>query len=105
MTANLPVPILWPGSNKPRNACAKAKLTGKTPHISRHTFASRLAMSGVNSITLQKLGRWEDPKMLQRYAHLSNEHLAEALEKIQPAQSNLVTDFTPARKSKSGGAA
>ena len=40
-------------------------------------------MKGVNSLTLQLLGRWEEPKMLQRYAHLSSEHLAEALEKIR----------------------
>ena len=77
-----------------KNACSTAKLRGKpTPHILRHTFASRLAMSGVNSLTLQMLGRWEDPKMLQRHAHLCSVHLAEALEKIQP-KSVLVTDFT-----------
>jgi len=49
----------------------------------------------VNSITLQLLGRWEEPKMLQRYAHLSSEHLAEALEKIQPeAGADTSRDFT-----------
>ena len=36
--------------------------------------------------------------MLQRYAHLSSEHLAEALEKIQPSES-LGTLFTPGGKS------
>ena len=35
--------------------------------------------------------------MLQRYAHLSSEHLAEALEKIQP-QKNFTTLFTPVGK-------
>ena len=80
------------------NACTAAKIPGKvTPHILRHTFASRLAMKGVNSLTLQLLGRWEEPKMLQRYAHLSSEHLAEALEKIQP-QRNFTTLFTPVPK-------
>ena len=28
-------------------ACGRAKLTGVTPHVLRHTFASRLAMAGV----------------------------------------------------------
>jgi len=56
-------------------------------------------MNGVNSLTLQLLGRWAEPKMLQRYVHLSSEHLAEALEKIQPAE-NLVTLFTPIQKSR-----
>ena len=35
--------------------------------------------------------------MLQRYAHLSSEHLAEALEKIQP-QTNFTPLFTPVGK-------
>jgi hypothetical protein len=35
--------------------------------------------------------------MLQRYAHLSGVHLAEAPEKIQ-SKGNLVTDFTPAKR-------
>ncbi len=35
--------------------------------------------------------------MLQRYAHLSSEHLVEALEKIQP-QKNFTPLFTPVQK-------
>ena len=59
------------------NACAAARVSGKvTPHTLRHTFASRLAMKGDNSLTLQLLGRWGEPQMLQRYVHLSSEHLA-----------------------------
>jgi len=42
------------------------------------------AMKGVNSVTFQRLGRWEEPTMPQRYAPLSSEHLPETLEKIQP---------------------
>jgi integrase len=64
------------------NACQRAKLTGVTPHTLRHTFASRLAMEGVNDVTLQTLGRWKEPRMIRRYAHLSQEHLAEVVEKI-----------------------
>jgi integrase len=98
---------LFPGPNgKPmhdirtsfENACAAARISGKvTPHTLRHTFASRPAMKGVNSLTLQLLGRWEGPKMLQRYAHSSSEHFAEALEKIQP-QKNFTPLFTPLGK-------
>ena len=54
-------------------------------------------MKGVNTLTLQQIGRWEEPKMLQRYAHLSSEHLVEALEKIQP-QKNFTPLFTPVQK-------
>ena len=39
-------------------------------------------MNGVNDITLQALGRWKEPKMIRRYAHLSQEHLADAIEQI-----------------------
>jgi integrase len=64
------------------NACQRAKLAGVTPHTLRHTFASRLGMTGANDRELQALGRWKDPKMIQRYTHLSRQHLAEALERI-----------------------
>jgi len=86
------------------NARAKAEITDATPHTLRHTFASGLAMNGVNSLTLQLLGRWEEPKMVQRYAHLSSEHLVEALEKIQPAAKvgeNFTTLFTQEIRRKS----
>ena len=63
------------------NACERANLSGVTPHTLRHTFASRLGMAGINNLTLQKLGRWKEPKMILRYAHLSPEYLEEAIEK------------------------
>src|SRR5439155_3357382 len=37
-------------------ACDEAKLTGVTPHTLRHTFASRLAMAGVDPRTIQECG-------------------------------------------------
>jgi integrase len=73
------------------NACGRAKLRGVTPHTLRHTFASRLAMAGVGNKTLQDLGRWKRVEMVDRYAHLSPEHLAQAIEKIG---QNSTTVFT-----------
>jgi integrase len=72
-------------------ACRHAKLRDVTPHTLRHTFASRLGMSGANDRTLQALGRWKDPKMIQRYTHLSKEHLADAVEKIGSHSTTLFT--------------
>jgi integrase len=72
------------------NACRRAKLASVTPHTFRHTFASRLGMAGVNNLELQKLGRWKEPKMILRYAHLCQENLAESLERIGVSHEKLV---------------
>jgi hypothetical protein len=47
---------------------------------------------------MQALGRWKEPKMIQRYAHLSDKHLAEAVEKIGQDSTTLFTtlDSKPA---------
>jgi site-specific recombinase XerD len=62
-----------------------------TPHILRHTFASRLAMAGVDERTIQELGKWKELEMLQRYAHLSPNHKSEAVEKIANHFTTLFT--------------
>jgi len=72
-------------------ACKNANLIGVTPHTLRHTFASRLAMNGESLRTIQELGGWERIEMVQRYAHLSQNHKAEAVEKIA---ENFTTLFT-----------
>jgi integrase len=45
--------------------CRNAKLSGVSPHTLRHTFASRLGMSGTGDRALQVLGRWKEPKMIR----------------------------------------
>jgi integrase len=75
-------------------ACARAKLTDVTPHALRHTFASRLAMAGVRLRAIQELGGWRSLRMVERYAHLSLEYQADAVERL----ANFPTRFTtPAR--------
>jgi integrase len=56
-----------------------------TPHVLRHTFASRLVMAGVDLRTVQELGGWKRIEMVMRYSHLSAEHRVQAVEKIAQA--------------------
>ena len=63
-------------------ACDRAKIHGATPHIGRHTFASRLVMAGVDLRTVQELGGWASLAMVERYAHLAPEHKFEAVERL-----------------------
>ncbi len=65
-----------------RRACEAAGLTDVSPHVLRHTFASRLAMAGVDPRTIQDLGGWRSLAMVERYAHLSPTHKAAAIERI-----------------------
>lgn len=53
---------------------------GQSTHILRHTFASHFMMNGGNIVTLQKILGHGSIMMTMRYAHLSPEHLNEALE-------------------------
>lgn len=65
------------------NACKRAGVPWMRFHDLRHTWASWHAMAGTPLSVLQELGGWHSPQMVQRYAHLSPEHLAAAAEKVQ----------------------
>jgi integrase len=58
-----------------RKACKKAGLEGLRFHDLRHTWASWLMQDGVPAYAIQSLGGWAGPKMVDRYAHLSPDHL------------------------------
>ena len=45
-------------------------LKGLTWHCLRHTFASRLAMAGVDLLVFEELGSWKPLARVTRYAHL-----------------------------------
>ncbi len=80
-------------------ACKRSGLKDITLHTLRHTFASRLAMAGVDLRTIQELGGWRDLGMVQRYSHLSPNHKAQAVERI--VENNSTTLFTtPENQSK-----
>jgi integrase len=46
-------------------------------HDLRHTWASWHVQAGTPIHVLQELGGWSDIRMVQKYAHLAPEHLAE----------------------------
>ena len=62
-----------------KSACRKAGITDLRFHDLRHTFASHLAMNGINLKTVQYLLGHKDIRMTLRYAHLSGEHLQAAV--------------------------
>lgn len=68
------------------DAVAKAKLVDFTFHDMRHTFASRLVMSGVELRTVQILMGHSSIKLTERYAHLAPEHLRSAVNKLAPPE-------------------
>jgi integrase len=51
-------------------------------HDLRHTWASWHIQAGTPLPVLQELGGWESVEMVQRYAHLSAEHLARYVERL-----------------------
>ena len=59
-----------------------AKIADFRWHDMRHHFASRFVMTGGDLNTLRELLGHADIKMVLRYAHLSSEHKAAAIERI-----------------------
>jgi integrase len=73
-----------------RNALARAGIEDFRWHDLRHTWASWLAQAGTPLHVLQELGGWESEAMVRRYAHLSREHLAEYVGRLNGTNSPTV---------------
>ncbi len=74
-------------------------------HDLRHTFASQLALKGVDLYTIQQLGRWKTLSMVTRYAHLSPQHRQNAVNKLSALFGNnheLSTNFEEATNGEEG---
>ncbi|WP_425054236.1 phage integrase [Pseudomonas abyssi] len=63
---------------------------GQASHVLRHTFASHFIMNGGNIVTLQKVLGHSSLSMTLRYAHLSPDHLSEAV-RLNPLFDTLST--------------
>ncbi|HSF30430.1 MAG TPA: tyrosine-type recombinase/integrase [Candidatus Tectomicrobia bacterium] len=96
---------LFPGLNGPMvtrafwRACRRAGVANVRLHDLRHTFASYLAMAAFNLRTIQQHLGHKDLRMTSRYAHLSLDHLQQAVKSLDAALSpNHATDtlWTPA---------
>ena len=71
-------------------AVAKAKIQDFRFHDLRHTFASRLAMNGVDLLAIKELLGHRTLAMTLRYAHLTQGHLQKAVAVLdRPLQSAL----------------
>jgi integrase len=51
-------------------------------HCWRHDWCARMVMSGVDLLTLQKIGGWKSLEMVRRYATFSNKHESDSINKI-----------------------
>jgi len=63
-------------------AISAAKIDDFRPYDFRHTFASRLALGGVDLNTIRELMGHEDIAMTLIYAHLTHDHRKEAVSRV-----------------------
>lgn len=65
-----------------RRTARRAQVRGFSPHVTRHTWATRLMQSGADLKTLQTLGGWQSLAMILQYAHADEIHAAAAVERM-----------------------
>ena len=75
----------------------KSAIINANFHTLRHTFASHLAMSGVDLNTIRELLGHKSLEMTMRYAHLSRDHKSRAVDVLA---GQMDTIWTPKQDSK-----
>jgi integrase len=79
-------------------AVTEAGLEDFTWYCLRHTFASRLAMAGVDLRTSADLMGHQTIQMTMRYAHLAPAHQRSAVEQLVAVQKPVTRQKTPVAK-------
>jgi len=75
-------PVVQVNGKAWKAALTRVGVTDFRWHDLRHTWASWHVQAGTPLYVLQELGSWESPEMVQRYAHLSTDHLAEYVDRV-----------------------
>jgi len=86
-------------------AVEEAGLRDFTWYCLRHTFASRLAMAGVDLLTISELMGHKTIRMTKRYAHLAPAHNQAAVDRLVGFQSSNQPEPSPAERSATRSAA
>ena len=73
-------------------ALQKAEMKDFHWHDLRHTFASRLVMAGVDIRTVQELMGHKTIAMTLKYAHLSQGHQKDAVQRLISERTDTITD-------------
>ena len=75
-------PVHRSGTGSFREALKRAGIDNFRWHDLRHTWASWHIKKGTHTAAVRELGGWSDDRMVQRYAHLSTEHLRSVADNI-----------------------
>ena len=87
-----------------RNALKRAGIENFRWHDLRHTWASWHAQGGTPMHVLQKLGGWQTPAMVQRYAHLGMDDLKRYAEQVRIQQPAAGYDLATLEKQRAAEA-
>lgn len=82
-----------------QDAVTRAKVGPLRWHDLRHTWASWAIQGGATLMEVMQLGGWKSLVMVQRYAHLAPDHLAEAAARVRIPVQKPAQRKRPAKRS------
>lgn len=75
-------PVAWANTKKWRDTLKQLGIEDFRWHDLRHTWATWQRQAGTPTHELQRLGGWRTGAMVERYAHLAPDHLAQAAARL-----------------------